>query len=149
MSSIELYILCFSFQMCWYFQNQCLFFLICLCRSFFIKINFHLAASLGFCSDGFVNVCLFSHCRIVSIWVFVLWSVYLPYHQSSVLFQINHRCIILIALNVQPNVMFYHFYLCLKIEETEKCFFLLFFSSHWRIQAYSNVIRISNHSNSY
>ena len=52
---------------------HCLF--ICLCLSFFFKINFHLVTSLGFCREGFIDICLFSHCRIFSIFIFVFASV--------------------------------------------------------------------------
>ena len=42
---------------------HCLF----ICLLLLFKINFRIVASLGFCNDGFIDICLFSHRQIVSI----------------------------------------------------------------------------------
>ena len=89
------------------------FIFICLCILFFVNTNLHIVDSLGFCSDGFINICIFRHRLIVSIWnIFGASISSAPYLQSSVSFKIYNCYIILLGLNGQPNETFYHFYLC-------------------------------------
>ena len=83
---------------------------ICLYILIFFKINFHLVANLGFYSDGFINICLFSYCQIASFWFLMLQLVHISYPQSSVLFQRNHWYLIILTLNGQPNEAFYQFF---------------------------------------
>ena len=114
LSAIELYILCFSlfkFVSIFNINVQCLF--ICLCLLFLFHINYHIFDCIGFYSEGFISIFIFSHCRIVIIWsFFVLQSVQLPYPQSSISFRGNHWYLNILVFNGQPNMMFYHLYLC-------------------------------------
>ena len=149
MSSIELYIMFFSFQM---FKVSISMFIVSFYAFvfFILNINFHIFAILGFCSDGFINICLFSHRLIFSFWSFFGAPVSSASISSIICF-LSNKLLISNSLRFEWRTwwdvlspLFIYFLFRKRI-----VFPFWFDFLDWHSQSCVNVIGISNHSNTY
>ena len=121
--------------MCWYFQYLCSLFSYMLVFFVLLKINW----------DGSINICLFTYRQIVSFWIYFWGFSQFIFHILNNLFSIRvvQWYLILLVLNGQPNVKFYHLYLSKNIWRNWKEFI------HFGLTSWISPLMIKYAHNTY